>query len=127
MNRLGLVFGIGATFILAACGNGAGAAKSTPSPSPGAATARGGPSGQLVQINGDTLILTGANGDITVTFDNTTAITKTSTATLADITQGECIVATGTKDSSGLITVTSVRLAPKDASGCTAAGTPPSP
>src|SRR5207244_1785618 len=75
---------------------------------------RGGASGQLVQINGNTLILTGANGDVTVTYTTTTTITKMSTATLADITAGECIFANGAKDSSGLITATSVRLAPKN-------------
>ena len=121
MNRLSLVFGIGVTCILAACGNGANAANGPTAASPGGPQ-RGGASGQLVQINGDTLILTGANGDTTVTFTNSTTITKTSAATLADIAQGECIVASGTKDSSGLITATTVRLAPKGATGCASGG-----
>jgi len=118
---------IGASFILAACGNSASAGN-TASPSPGASGApRGGASGQLVQINDNTLILTGANGDITVTYTNTTTFTKTSMATLADIRPGQCIFATGAKDSAGLITATSVRLAPKNARGCTTGGAAFSP
>ena len=60
--------------------------------------------------------------DITVGYTSATAITKTSGAALADITPGMCIVATGVKDSSGLVTATTVRLAAKSASGCTAGG-----
>ncbi|TAN33914.1 hypothetical protein EPN29_04585 [bacterium] len=71
-----------------------------------------------MQINGQTLILAGAGGDITVVLSNTTRMTKTSTATLGDITPGECIVAMGTKDPSGLVTATSVRLAPRGPNGC---------
>ena len=123
MNRLGLALVVGATFVLAACGSGATASNGATSPSPGGpGTNRGGAAGQLVQINGDTLILTGANGDITVTLTSSTTITKTSTASLADIAQGECIVASGTKDSAGLLTATSVRLAPKGANGCATGG-----
>ncbi len=122
MNRFGLVFVIGATFLLAACGS-AGAANGGSSPSPGANTAgRGGSAGQLVQITGDTLILSTANGDITVMFSSTTAITKTSAATLADIVSGDCIVATGTMNPAGLLTATTVRIAPKASGGCAAPG-----
>src|SRR5256885_4420472 len=122
MSRFSIILCIGASFVLAACGNSASAGN-TASPSPGIARApRGGASGQLVQINGDTLILTGANGDITVTMTSSTTITRTSAVTLADITPGECIVASGAKDSSGLVTATTVRLAPKSANGCAPAG-----
>src|SRR2546430_1667129 len=111
MSRFSIILCIGASFVLAACGNSASAGN-TASPSPGIARApRGGASGQLVQINGNTLILTGANGDVTVTYTTTTTITKMSTATLADITAGECIFSTRAEDSSGLITTTSLRLA----------------
>src|SRR2546430_17408578 len=88
MSRFSIILCIGASFVLAACGNSASAGN-TASPSPGVARApRGGASGQLVQMNGNTLILTGANGDVTVTYTTTTTITKMSTATLADITAG---------------------------------------
>ena len=114
-------------FVLAACGSGASAAKSSPSPSAGNAF-RNGASGQLVQVNGQTLTLTGPNGDTTVTVTATTTYTKTSIATLADITKGICIVANGQKDpSSGAITATNVRISPKTAAGCAARPVGPSP
>jgi hypothetical protein len=75
-----------------------------------------------VQVNGTTLILTGPNGDLTVTYSGTTTFTRTSTAVLADIVPGVCIVATGQKDSTGQLTATTVRLSPKPAAGCGAAG-----
>lgn len=107
-----------AAFVLAACGSPASAAKTSPSPSGGNAI-RNGASGQLVQVNGQTLILTGPNGDTTVTVTATTTYTKTSVATLADITKGSCIVANGQKDAtSGAITATNVRISPKTATGC---------
>jgi hypothetical protein len=120
-------------FVLAACGSPASAAKASPSPSSGANALRNGATGQLVQVSGQTLILTGPNGDTTVTVTPTTTYTKTSIATLADITKGSCIVATGQKDvTTGAITATNVRISPKTAAGCAApafgpggAGTPP--
>jgi uncharacterized protein DUF5666 len=127
MNRLILLVAAATVFVSAACGGAASAAKSSTSPSAGAGNAfRNGASGQLVQISGQTLILTGPNGDITVTFTNTTMFTKTSVGTLADITPGNCVLATGRKDAtSGAITATSVRLSPKTAAGCTAGGFAP--
>src|SRR2546427_13223815 len=122
MTRFSIILCIGASLVLAACGNSASAGN-TASPSPGVARApRGGASGQLVQINGNTLILTGANGDVTVTYTTTTTITKMSTATLADITAGESIFPTGAKDSSRLITTPTLRLAPKNTPGCPPCG-----
>ena len=107
-----------AAFALAACGSPASAAKTSPSPSGGNAF-RNGASGQLVQVNGQTLIVTGPNGDTTVTVSSTTTYTKTSIATLADITRGSCVVANGQKDAtSGAITATNVRVSPKTSSGC---------
>jgi len=111
-----------AAFVLAACGSPASAAKTSPSPS-GANALRNGASGQLVQVSGQTLILTGPNGDITVAVSDTTTYTKTSVATLADITKGSCIVANGQKDpTSGAITATNVRISPRAATECAAPG-----
>jgi hypothetical protein len=121
MNRFVPLIAV-ATFALAACGSAASAARTSPSPS-GANAFRNGASGQLVQINGQTLILTGPNGDTTVTVTAATTYTKTSIATLADITKGSCIVAQGQKDpASGAVTVTNVRISPKVATGCAAPG-----
>src|ERR1700730_7255705 len=118
MKRSIPVIAAATTFVLAACG-AASAAKSSTSPSPGAGNAfRNGASGQLVQVNGQTLILTGPNGDIVVTYTTATTFTKTSTATLADITRGTCITANGQKDAAGAVTATNVRISPKAATGC---------
>jgi len=113
---------------LAACG-GASAAKSSASPSPGrgGAQARNGASGQLVQINAQTLILTGTGGDTTVTYTTSTTFSRTSAAVLADIVPGACLVATGQKDSAGVLTASTVRLSPKTASGCGAGQPGPNP
>jgi hypothetical protein len=128
MNRSIPVVAAAATFVLVACGGAASAAKTSSSPSPGGGNAfRNGASGQLVQINGQNLILTGPNGDITVTFTSATTFTKTSIATLADITKGTCIVANGSKATSGTITATNVRISPKTATGCAARNFVPSP
>jgi Domain of unknown function (DUF5666) len=121
MNRSIPIVAVAAAFVVAACGAAAGAAKSSSSPSPGAGNAfRNGASGQLVQVNGQTLILTGPNGDITVTYTTTTTFTKTSLGTLADVIRGTCIVASGQKDTSGAVTATNVRISPKTATGCAA-------
>jgi hypothetical protein len=127
MNRAALTLAAIAGLALAACGGGANAAKPSPSPSPAGGQARNGAAGKLVQINGQTLILTGAGGDITVTYTTATTFSRTSTAVLADIVPGGCLVATGQKDSAGLLTASTVRLSPKTASGCGAGQFGPNP
>jgi hypothetical protein len=125
MNRMVVLIGAALGIVATACGSAATAntSASSPSPSGGAAAQfRNGASGQLVQVNGQTLILTGPNGDLTVTYSSTTTFTRTSTAVLADIVPGVCIAATGQKDSTGALTATTVRLSPKPAAGCGAAG-----
>jgi hypothetical protein len=115
-------------FALAACGAAASASRSSSTPSPGAGNGlRNGASGQLVQINGQTLILTGPNGDITVMYTSTTTFTKTSIATLADITRGACILATGQKGTTGAVTATTVLISPKTSTGCATRNFGPSP
>ncbi|MEA2684573.1 MAG: hypothetical protein QOK05_2901 [Chloroflexota bacterium] len=112
MNRVGilatvLIAGLG----LAACGSaaasGSGAASASPSPN---GRARNGAQGELVQMNGTTLILSASTGDVTVAYTPATTFQKTSNATFQDISAGECIVASGAKGASGDITVASVRL-----------------
>ncbi len=125
MNRMLVLMALTVGMVASACGSAATAsngASSSPTPQRGGAQLRNGAAGQLVQVNGQTLILTGPTGDLTVTFSSTTTFTRTSTAVLADIVPGVCIVATGQKDSTGLLTATTVRLSPKPAAGCAAAG-----
>jgi Domain of unknown function (DUF5666) len=127
MNRsIPVLIAIAGALVLAACGSTASAAKTSPSPAAGAAF-RNGAAGQLVQINGQTLILTGPNGDITVTYTTTTTFTKTRIAALADITKGTCILATGQKNAAGVITATTVSISPKTAAGCAARPFGPGP
>jgi Domain of unknown function (DUF5666) len=126
MKRMMVVAALAIGMVTAACGSTATANSATASPSPtsggGAAFRNNGASGQLVQVNGQTLILTGPAGDLTVTYTSSTTFTRTSTAVLADIVPGQCILATGQKDSNGSLTATTVRLSPKPAAGCGAAG-----
>jgi hypothetical protein len=126
MNRSILLIAAATSFVLAGCGAAASASKSSTSPGAGAANPlRNGASGQLVQINGQTLIVTGPNGDTVVMFTTTTRFTKTSVATLADITLASCVLATGRKDAAtGAVTAISVRLSPKTSAGCTAGFAP---
>ena len=125
MNRFvlaatGVITGVG----IAACGSAAasGPTAAPSSPSGRAGFARNGAFGQLVQINGQTLILSGTNGDSTVTYAPTTTITQTRTGTLADITAGSCISATGTKDASGVVTASTVILSAPVKGACTGFG-----
>jgi hypothetical protein len=125
MNHKVVLAIVASGIVAAACGSAPTANASSSSPTPGrggGAQFRNGAAGQLVQVNGTTLILTGPNGDLTVTYASTTTFTRTSTAVLADIVPGVCIVATGQKDSTGQLTATTVRLSPKPAAGCGAAG-----
>ncbi|MHB8587417.1 MAG: hypothetical protein ACYDA0_01035 [Candidatus Dormibacteraceae bacterium] len=122
MNRMLLLVAATVGMVAAACGSAATAANTPASPSPGRAHFRNGAAGQLVQVNGQTLILTGPSGDLTVTFSGTTTFTRTSTAVLADIVPGVCITAIGQKDSTGRLTATTVRISPKPSAGCGATG-----
>jgi len=125
MNRMLVLMALALAVVATACGSAATASSgATASPTPprgGGARLGNGASGQLVQINGQNLILTGPSGDLTVTVSSTTTFTQTSTAVLADIVPGDCILATGQKDSTGMLTATTVRLSPKPAAGCAAA------
>src|SRR5258705_145969 len=112
------VLAVAGACFLSACGGAASGANSA-SPSP-RGNGFNGASGQLVQINGQTLIVTGPNGDLTVTYTTTTTFTKTSIATLADVVSGACIFATGPKDSTGVVQASAITITPADPSGtCT--------
>lgn len=132
MNRIVVLVAVTVGMVAAACGSGASAANTgstSPSPGRGGGQFRNGAAGQLVQVNGQTLILTGPSGDLTVTFTGATTFTRTSTGVLADIVPGQCILAIGHKDSTGVLTATTVRLSPKPSTGCAAGrfGLNPSP
>jgi hypothetical protein len=84
--------------------------------------ARRGTAGTLAQINGTSLILTDTTGtDVTVDYTPTTTITQTKSGVLADIVPGSCVVITGTKDATGALVASSVRLS-QPVNGACAAG-----
>jgi hypothetical protein len=83
--------------------------------------ARRGAAGELAQINGTSLILNTTAGDVTVGYTTTTTITQTKTGVLADIVPGSCVVITGTKDATGTLVASSVRLS-QPVNGACAAG-----
>jgi hypothetical protein len=128
MNRIVMSAGAVAMLVLAACGssNAAGTASSSGSSSASSQNGRGpgrnGASGELVKISGTTLILNAQSGDVTVVYNGSTRIQKTSTGTVADIVAGTCIVATGQKDASGAVTASVVRLSPKVNGSCALGG-----
>jgi hypothetical protein len=132
MKRLITIAGATAVVLaLAACGStaaGSTSSSSTTTSSNAAGGGRGpgglarrGAAGTLAQINGTSLILTDTTGtDVTVDYTNTTTITQTKTGVLADIVPGSCVVATGTKDASGTLVASSVRLSQPVTGACTA-------
>lgn len=131
MKRLITIAGAtAAVLVLAACGSSAAGSTSSSSTtsSSNAAGGRGpgglarrGAAGTLAQINGTSLILTDTTGtDVSVDYTNTTTITQTKTGVLADIVPGSCVVATGTKDASGTLVASSVRLSQPVNGACTA-------
>ena len=127
MNRaLAGAAGVIASLVVVGCGGAAASGNTgaaTPSPSGGRAGFGGNAAfGQLVQINGQTLILSGTNGDSTVTYASTTTITQTSTGTLADITAGSCITASGTKGAGGTVTASTVVLSAAVNGSCASTG-----
>ena len=99
-----------AALALAACGGSAGAASASPSSSAGQRGFNRGAAGELVQLNGNTLVLSTNNGDTTVQTSPTTTVQKASTGSFADIVQGSCVFATGTKDASGTVSAAMVTV-----------------
>ncbi len=75
---------------------------------------RRGVSGTLTQINGDILTLTTSQGSVTVKIisDNTT-VQNVTAGTLADLHEGQYLIATGSQDANGNVTATSIMIRPQ--------------
>jgi Domain of unknown function (DUF5666) len=113
-----VVSGIAGVAVVACGSAAAGGARSSPSPS-GRGFARNGAAGTLQQINAATLILSDSSGaDITVAYTSSTTFTKTNTGSVADITAGTCVVATGRKDTNGALSATAVRVSEAVGGAC---------
>jgi hypothetical protein len=132
MNRLIAAAGAAAALMVAACGSSGSAAGNASSSATGAAGSgqgaarlgRNGAAGELVRINGTTLVLNTTNGDVTVKLAGSTTLTQTHTGTVADIVPGSCIVAAGKKDATGAVTAATVRISPAVNGSCTMRGGP---
>ena len=60
----------------------------------------------------------GSTSQSNLTVDNNTTYTKRASATSAAITQGECLAARGTVDTSGALQATNVTVAPAQNGSC---------
>jgi hypothetical protein len=70
----------------------------------------GGALGQVKSINGNTLTLSTAQNETSVTLSGTTVIMKSDPGTLADIKVGDRVQVTGQRDSSGNITASEIMI-----------------
>jgi len=129
MRAVPAVAGLTAALALAACGSSTNAATtgthSSPSAQPsGGANGfrRNAAAGELVQITGTSLVLNTTTGDVTVDFSSSTPVSRTRTGNVADITAGTCILASGQKDATGLVTASTVVLTSKVNGTCQAPG-----
>jgi hypothetical protein len=76
-----------------------------------------GVNGTLAGINGNTLTLTTADGQVIVNVDSGTIIERTVNGALSDLSQGEFVTIIGTTDSSGDISATSIIVQPEGQGG----------
>src|SRR5205823_6714213 len=105
-----LVIGVAAA-AMTACG---GAAASSTRPAASSTAAAGtNVAGQLAQLTGSKLVLSGQTGATNVTVSSSTRITQTVVGTLANIVAGVCITAAGQKDAAGSVTAANVTLMAK--------------
>jgi hypothetical protein len=78
--------------------------------------------GTVTSVNGNTVVVNvnqnGSTSQATVTVDNNTTYAKRASATSASITQGKCLAARGTDDTSGALQATSVTVAPAQNGWC---------
>ena len=79
--------------------------------------------GTVASVNGSTVVInvtdqSGSTSQASVGIDNTTTYEKRAVATPAAITQGKCLAARGTNDSSGNLQATMVSVAPANNGTC---------
>ena len=97
------------------------------SPSPGAG---GGPPanvanvrGRLTNVSGGTMTVQPQTGSpVTVVVSGSTTITRLVSSSTARLATGECVTATGQRDSSGTVKARSILISAPGPNGCTRAG-----
>lgn len=104
---------------LAGCGSAAESTSNTaPSGMPGGQGGFPGANGKIAAVSGNTLQVQSSNTQTAVTYDSSTQITKTITATLAQAKVGDCVLANGSPDG-GSITAQTVRITSATNGECT--------
>ena len=103
MRVMALTFAAGlATMACGSLGASAGSPSASAS-SPSASAGRGmSVAGQLSQLSGARLVLTGQNGQSTVTYDRSTRFLRSDVGSPSDITVGACVNATGAGAAAGI-------------------------
>jgi hypothetical protein len=79
--------------------------------------------GTVASVNGNTVVVnvtdqSGSTSQANVAIDNTTTYEKRALATPAAITQGKCLAARGSNDSSGSLQATAVTVTPASNGNC---------
>jgi len=108
-------------------GQGAGGGAPRRSPSPGAG---GGPPtnfamvrGKLTSVSGSTMTVQPQTGSpVTVVVSSSTTFTRLVTSSPARLAVGECVTATGQRDSSGTVKARSILISAPGPKGCTRGG-----
>lgn len=111
-------------------GAGGGGRAGRGSPSPGAGGGAGAPPanfsmvrGKLTNVSGGTMTVQPQTGSpVTVTVSSTTTVTRLVTSTTARLATGECVTATGQRDSSGTVKARTILISAPGPNGCTFGG-----
>ena len=110
MVRFSIVIVGCAVIALAACG-GSGSSPGNSSSSKASASPTQAPiAGQIAQIGSGTLLVKEPSSDISVAYSASTNVLQTSGATQSNIIAGACVVVTGQRDSSGVVTANMVQV-----------------
>ncbi|MGA2820602.1 MAG: DUF5666 domain-containing protein [Anaerolineales bacterium] len=105
-----VVVGVGAFFGGMAFQRGRLARAGGGSFSAAAAGGRGGIVGQIQSVGTDTLVISTAQGQVTVSLSNNTPVSKMAQGSLSDLQPGETVSVRGQRDSSGNVTATQIQI-----------------
>lgn len=79
--------------------------------------------GEITAVSGTSVTVLAATGtSTTITVPTTARISVVDSASTADLTVGDCVLATGQKNSSGVVTARSLNVVPAGPSGCFTGG-----